>query len=74
MALVVFNCYLFLGLWCLMPLSTIQIQIFYLLITVPIAEQNNQTMNKHYDWLQIQMYKYNIKKQQKTQLHQFKYS
>jgi len=70
-AFVVFNCYLFLGLWCLTPLSTIQIQIqiFYLLITVPIAEQNNQTMNKHYDWLQIQMYMlvmYNIKKQQKT--------
>ena len=25
----------------------IQIHIFYLLITVSIAEQNNQTMNKH---------------------------
>jgi hypothetical protein len=40
-------------------LIQIQIQIFYLLITVPIAEQNNQTMNKHrylydwVDWLQI---------------------
>jgi hypothetical protein len=40
-------------------LIQIQIQIFYLLITVPIAEQNNQTMKKHrylydwVDWLQI---------------------
>jgi hypothetical protein len=34
-------------LYRLLGASSVNVQIFYLLTTVPIAEQNNPTMNKH---------------------------